>query len=346
VFAASLAFASSLAASPGVDPRAEPAERVLIVGTMVAPPFVARAPDGRWTGRSVELWREIAEDGQLRFEFQERDLDGLLRGLEDGSLDVVAAPVPMTADSEARVDLTHPFFTTDLAIALSRTRTESWVDTLAMIFNPALLGLLVVFAGLQLLAGALMWLLERRGNPHFQGSPLAGVGAGMWWAVVTMSTVGYGDKVPHSGAGRLLAMTWMLVSLIMLTTFTAAITSSLTLDRLEAKVSGPEDLGKLRVGSIAASTSEAYLRDARLNFRRYPDADTGLAAVARGEVDALVYDEPVLAGLIAERHDEQVVLLPRTFQRQDYAFAVPTGSPLREPINRILARRVADPQDP
>ena len=39
-------------------------------------------------------------------------------------------------------------------------------------------------------------------------------------------------------------------------------------------------------------------------------------------------------------------MLPRTFQRQDYALALPTGSPLREPINRILARRVADLQEP
>lgn len=343
MFATCLALAASLVASPDINPQAG---RTLIVGTMVAPPFVALIPNGHWTGRSIELWREIAEEEHLRFEFQERDLEGLFRGLEDGSLDVVAAPLTVTADREARVDFTHPFFTTGLAIALSRDRSESWVDTFTMIFNPTLLGLLVAFAGLQLLAGALMWLLERGHNPHFQGSPLAGVGAGMWWAVVTMSTVGYGDKVPSSGAGRLLAMAWMLVSLVMLTTFTAAITTSLTLGRLEAKVTGPEDLGKLHVGSIAESTSEAYLRDARLNFRRYPDADTGLAAVARGEIDALVYDEPVLADLVAERYGEQVVLLPQTFQRQDYAFAVPTGSTLREPINRILARRVADLQEP
>ena len=92
-----------------------------------------------------------------------------------------------------------------------------------------------------------MWLLERKHNPHFQGSRASGVSSGLWWAVVTMATVGYGDKVPRTGAGRLLAMLWMLASLIILTTVTAAITSSLTVGRLEAKVSGSEDLGKLRV---------------------------------------------------------------------------------------------------
>jgi polar amino acid transport system substrate-binding protein len=320
------------------------AERTLVVGTHSLPPFVVRAADGRWTGESIELWREIAAEEGLRFELQERDLAGLFRGLEDGSLDVAAAAITVTEDREARVDFTHPFFTTGLAIALTRERAESWLDPVFMVFNPVFLGLLAAFAALQLLVGALMWLLERRHNPHFPGSPVAGVGAGMWWAVVTMSTVGYGDKVPRSGGGRLLAMLWMLASLVLLTTVTASITTSLTLGRLEARVSGPEDLGKLDVGTVTASTSEAFLRDARMNYRSYADADGGLTAIVRGEIEALVYDEPTLAALITGTYADHVVLLPHTFQRQDYAFALPTGSPLREPINRILARRVAELQ--
>jgi polar amino acid transport system substrate-binding protein len=337
----SLVLAALVAASPPpADP--DPGDRVLVVGTHRMPPFVDHAPDGAWVGSSVELWREIAEELGLRYRVQEYDLDGLIHGLELGSIDVAAAALTVTADREARFDFTHPFHTTGLAIALSRDHAESWLDTAGMVFNSTFLGLLVSFAGLQLLVGALMWLLERRHNPQFQGRPAAGVAAGMWWAVVTMSTVGYGDKVPSSGAGRLLAMTWMLASLIMLTSFTASITTSLTIGRLAAKVSGPEDLGKLRVGTVAASSSETYLRDARLNFLVYADPDAGLAAVAGGEVEAFVFDRPALELLVEHEYGERVELLPGSFQRQDYAFALPTGSPLREPINRILARRGAD----
>ncbi len=334
-----LALVMGLGTTPG-----NPTDRTLVVGTHPLPPFVVHTPDGRWTGESIELWRDIAEEEGLRFVLQECDLDGLFRGLEDGTLDVAAAAITVTEDREARVDFTHPIFTTGLAIALTREHAESWLDTAVMVFNPVFLGLLATFAALQLLVGALMWLLERRQNPHFQGSPVAGVGAGMWWAVVTMSTVGYGDKVPRSGPGRLLAMVWMLASLILLTTVTASITTSLTLGRLEAKVSGPEDLGKLRVGTVAASTSETFLRDARLNYRSFSDVNAGLEAIVRGEIEALVYDEPALATLIADKYADHIVLLPHSFQRQDYAFALPTGSTLREPINRILARRVAELQ--
>lgn len=339
--ALALAVVLGLVGAPGEDRP----DGTLAVGTLAMPPFVVRAEGGRWTGPSIDLWREIAAEERLRFELQEVDPIDPLRGLEDGSLDIVIAPLTVTADGEARVDFTHPFFTTGLAIALTRSREPGWLDTLVMVFNPPFIGLLVAFAGVQMLVGTLMWFIERRSNPHFQGSPVTGVSAGMWWAVVTMSTVGYGDKVPHSGAGRLLAMLWMLASLVVLTTITASITTSLTLGRLERKVTGPEDLGKLRVGTVVSSTSEAYLRETRLNYRSYPDADAGLSAIVDGEIDAVVYDEPALTTLIAATYAEHVELLPHSFQRQDYAFALPTGSRLREPINRILARRVADLQE-
>lgn len=44
---------------------------------------------------------------------------------------------------------------------------------------------------------------------------------GMWWAWVTMSTVGYGDVVPHSGAGRLFGALLILFGVVLLSMLTA-----------------------------------------------------------------------------------------------------------------------------
>lgn len=341
----SLALALTLTAAPTVPATSPQPDHVLRVGTIPSPPFVTHQ-GGRWSGTSIDLWRDIAEELGLRYELQERDLEGLFVGLEDGSLDIAVAGLTVTADREQRVDFTHPFYTTGLAIALAHVGPDSWIDIFLAVFNLSFLRLLITFAGLQLAVGALMWLLERRHNPHFQGSPGAGLAAGMWWAVVTMATVGYGDKVPSTGPGRLVAMLWMLASLIILTTVTASITTSLTLGRLEAKVSGPEDLGKLRVGAVRGTTSEAYLREMKLNYRSFASPEAGLVAIEARDLDALVDDAPTLTALVEASHREHIDMLPRTFQRQDYALALPTGSPLREPINRILARRVADLQEP
>jgi len=44
---------------------------------------------------------------------------------------------------------------------------------------------------------------------------------GMWWAWVTMATVGYGDVVPHSGAGRLFASLVVLFGVVLISLLTA-----------------------------------------------------------------------------------------------------------------------------
>ncbi len=52
------------------------------------------------------------------------------------------------------------------------------------------------------------------------------VGQGLWWSVQTVTTVGYGDRVPGTTAGRLFAALVMLIGLAFLAVITAAITSS------------------------------------------------------------------------------------------------------------------------
>jgi voltage-gated potassium channel len=67
-------------------------------------------------------------------------------------------------------------------------------------------------------AGLLMTLVD---GEHFPS-----IGSGLWWAVQTVTTVGYGDDVPTSLTGRLVAVLVMLVAIAFLTVITASITST------------------------------------------------------------------------------------------------------------------------
>ena len=53
----------------------------------------------------------------------------------------------------------------------------------------------------------------------------ASLGAGLWWAAQTVTTVGYGDHVPQTVSGRLVAVLVMMVGIGLVTVITAAITS-------------------------------------------------------------------------------------------------------------------------
>jgi ABC-type amino acid transport substrate-binding protein len=162
-----------------------------------------------------------------------------------------------------------------------------------------------------------------------------------------MATVGYGDKTPKTGLGRMVAMLWMLASMVILASVTATIASSLTIERLESQLRGPDDLPRFQVGAIEATTGDRYLRSQAITATSFATAEDALTALARGDIDALVWDEPLLRFAIEDgpaAWREQIEIVPGVFQRQDYAIAVGEGSELREAIIRVLPDKIGDLQ--
>jgi ABC-type amino acid transport substrate-binding protein len=316
----------------------------LIVGTKQAEPFAIKNSDGTWSGVSIDLWREIAAELHFSYELRELDLKGLLNGIKDGSLDVAVAALTLTADREENFDFTHPFYSTGLSIAVPHRMMGSWTGVIKRFLSLDFLKVIVTLVLVLLTVGMLAWLFEKNRNPKQFGGGLAkGIGSGFWWSAVTMATVGYGDKVPETFGGRLLGVVWMFTSIILISSFTAAITSTLTVDQLESSIRGPEDLSKVRVGTVTSSTSESYLRDHHISYMNYKTALEGLQALASGKIDAMVYDAPILRYTSNTELKGTIDVLPIVFERQDYSIALSDKSPLREPINRVLLEKIHQP---
>jgi polar amino acid transport system substrate-binding protein len=198
---------------------------------------------------------------------------------------------------------------------------------------------------LLLALGTLIWWFEHKKNPdQFGGGTAAGIGSGFWWSAVTMTTVGYGDKAPITFEGRVVAFIWMLLAIIVVSVFTATITSSLTVAHLDVPVKGPQDLSRVRVGAMANTTGESYLQDQRISYTTYKTALEGLGAIKEGSIEALVYDAPILRYLIHHEYQGDLEVLPHIFHREDYGIALPKGSSLCEPINRILLEKIHGPE--
>ena len=79
---------------------------------------------------------------------------------------------------------------------------------------PYLAGMTVA---LGLLAGFIVTLVDRKDFPTF--------GTGVWWAIVTLGTVGYGDVVPHTGWGRVVGSVVIIVGVTFIAFLTAVVTS-------------------------------------------------------------------------------------------------------------------------
>jgi polar amino acid transport system substrate-binding protein len=153
---------------------------------------------------------------------------------------------------------------------------------------------------------------------------------------VTMTTVGYGDKAPKTMGGRVFAIIWMIFSIVFIASFTAAITTQLTLTELRGKVHGFNDLYQARVGCVAGSEGFNYLAKKGVAAISYENLKEGMSALAEKRIDAFVQDEKILQYQVKIEYPGQLQVLPETFDEYFVSMALQRNSPLRKPINHAL----------
>ena len=312
----------------------------LHVGTKVVPPFAMKDEDEHWEGISIELWKLIAENLHLTYTFVDKgDIKHLLSGVEDRSLDVGIAAITITAQRETKFDFSHSYYTTGLGIAVPKKEGNAWMAVLRALFSFKMFLIVSILGLILFIIGTITWLMERKRNAeNFHPHPVKGIASGIWWAAVTMTTVGYGDMTPKTVGGRLVALFWMFASMLLVSSVIAIVASTLTLAKLEPAVSGPNDLAKVKSATIEASVSDKYLKDRRLRTEYFDSVDAGLEAVKEGRVDTMIYDEALLKYMIKTKFSESLMVVDTMFENQNYGIAFPEKSLLRERVNRVMLR--------
>jgi len=322
------------AQAPDAANSAPDLRKELVIGTKEAPPFAMKDSDGNWTGISIDLWRRVADGLHLRYRFaEEPNVQGLLDGVAAGKYDAAVAALTVTSARESIVDFTQPFYVTGLGIAVPVGGEASWAPVIHTLTSFGFAQAIGVLVGLALAVGLVIWLFERRHNEQFGGGVAKGLSSGVWWSTVAMTQRYTGEVGPRTLPGRLVAIFWMVGSIVTIAIFTASITSSLTIRHLQGKVHEVSDLSSVRVGAVSGTSTEDTLVTMRIAYREYPTAEAGLKALRTHALDAFVYDKPLLAWIIRTQFTSSVELIDTTFETQEYAFALPTNSPLEKPLN-------------
>jgi len=314
----------------------------LVVGTMNIPPLLIKAGDGHWEGLGIELWQAVARELGVKYELREyTSIESIWEDVQAGKIDIIPA-LAVTEMNEVILDFSREYLRSGLAIAVPAKESGSsilrFAGRLAVTDILAMLGLLLL---LSLMAGIVVWLFEGRRNSEFDGNIVQGAGNGLWWAVVTLTTVGYGDKAPQTPGGRLTALIWMFSSIFLIASFTAAITTTLTVGELGGKIRGLEDLPGVRVGALTQSEGLFFLTKNGITAQSYKNVRDGLQALVDKNIDAFVFDESILKYMAKKEFAGEVAVLPVTFDNYYVGMAMPTDSPLREQIDRALLRIIA-----
>ena len=337
----------------GVTPSAPAAEEippveqpVLRVAIKTFEPFVIYDVKTRqYTGFSIELWEKLAAEMGVEYNlYGVNSIAKLLDEVQRAAADIATAGIGITSQREQYLNFSHPYFQSGLQIMVADKDNGLWDDSLALPFSvifsrPMFNTLLFLFISL-LISAHIIWFFEKDENPEFPQSYKKGIWESFWWSAVTVTTVGYGDKTPKGIVGRVFGLVWMFVGLFVLGYFTAGVAATFAVQEVVGHITGPDDLFGKQVATIKRSTAAEYLAQQGIRHQTFEHEEGAYNALIAGEVDAVVYDAPVLQHYALDEGLGQVKVVGLVFQAQNYGMALPVDSPYREALNLALLRLI------
>ncbi|KAG6701748.1 hypothetical protein I3842_07G001600 [Carya illinoinensis] len=254
----------------------------------------------------------------------------LLHMITTGALDAVVGDITITTNRTKMVDFTQPYIESGLVVVAPVWKLNSSAWAFLRPFTPMMWCATGVYF---LLVGAVVWILERRTNDEFRGPPRRQFVTIIWFS---FSTLFFSHKRIASTLGRFVLIIWLFVVLILNSSYTASMTSILTVEQLSSPVKGIESLvtSSEPIGFQRGSFAENYLTD-ELNIHK--SRLVPLNSIA--EYEKALRDGPSKGGVAAvvdERAYMELFLSTRCefgivgqeFTKMGWGFAFPRDSPL------------------
>jgi len=312
----------------------------LKVATRIVPPMVIEK-NGTLSGFSIELWNSIG--GRLNCETEYvvmSDVGELLDAVEHGRADLAIAAISITSDRENRFDFSQPIMNSGLQILVRGTAANVEPNPLRELMQLFFSRTLLIWLGIALLLilipAHLIFLVERHHHNGIIPSTkyFPGIFHAMFWAAGTLAT--QADQMPRHWVARIVAVLWMFTGVVFVAFYTAQLTASLTVQQIKGPINGPRDLVGKPVGTTRGSTAAVYLNEAKAQVLEFEKVDDLYNALLNREIDAVVFDAPVLH--YYETHDGRGLakIVGAVFHKEDYGIVFPTGSPFRKHVNEAL----------
>ena len=311
-------------------------DKTLVIGIKEAPPFVFK-DKGELKGITIDLWNAI--NAKEEFTTKKLTLEELLVQIKEDSIQTGLGAISITQDRETYLNFSTPYYESGLAIAtiLNSDPLFYYLQVVKKI-----VGALIPWIFLLFIVGLFIWLVERKKNEDQFDKPIKeGMVAGIWWACVTMTTVGYGDKTPKSFIGRLAAIIWMFSGIILISSLTATITTSLTVDRLQSSVQSIADLEKRKTGVARGTSAVEFMEERGLGKIEFESLEMGMDALNAGEIHAFVHDKPIMKHVISKEFAGSIEVLNLPLNKELYAFPINENNrALLEKLNRKIVEMI------
>jgi polar amino acid transport system substrate-binding protein len=322
-----------------------PSEDTLIISISGSDPFIVANEDtDELNGISIDIWEKMADENnwQYRYEFYPT-VSKALKAVENGKSDLAVGPISITSARVKRVKFSQPYYQSSLAIGSRADGLGLW-GRIKPLFSLKLLIAVGVFLFILAIVGTFLWLAERKASPEqFPADAKRGIGNGMWLAIVTMSTTGYGDMAPVTLRGRIIAGSWMVITLIFATSMVAGIASTLTLTGLgDSTITKVEELSGKKSATVAGSPATAFVKEHKSKSVSVNTFEEALELLENRKVEAVVYDRPQLLFFQKNNKENNLYVAKAEYYKQGYGFAFPLKSDFVYDVNLELLKLAED----
>lgn len=306
----------------------------LRVGISGSEPFLVKDQQS-FEGISFEIWEKIANAEDINFTTRAyNQVSDALLALQHNEVDLVVGPTSITSGRAINFQFSQPYFESSLSILARKESPNLW-ERISPFFSTELLYAVLLFLFILGIVGTFLWLAERKASPEqFPPKPGRGIANGMWCAIVTMSTTGYGDLAPITFFGRFIAAIWMVISLLFAGTMIAGIASTLTLTGMATEViSTAAELENKKVAVLDGAPAELFAQQHGAQIIPVESIEDAYKLLKNKQVDAMVFDRPILKYFLNMHPDGDVVISSAQYLKQGYGFAFPPNSEIIDKIN-------------
>lgn len=278
-------------------PLAAQAKDPLVFATVHRPPFSDTEGD-KITGFSIDLMRALADQIGQEVVFEPNDRFGdMLSSVRAARVDGAIANISITAERERAMDFSQPIFGSGIQILLPKEAALG-DQFLSYIGGDALM--YVIGAMVLVVLG---WFVMRS---------IAGT------------------------SGGIIGVIAMVGGFSLLLVAAGTITARITVTALQSNVQTIDDLQARIVGTVAGSTTDSFLKKHGIQFQGFGDPDAMLRAFERDEINAVVFDGPILAHYQQTDGAGLARLIDKVYRPENYGILLPSGSALKEELDLAL----------
>lgn len=286
-----------------------------------AEPF-AYEENGEWKGLSIDLLDQLAtEVGFTYTVFEQPSVSRMVTVTEERFVDMSIAAISATAEREKTIDFSHPYFSTSQGI-LANNKASPLENAWYMFQRIAVI--LICLIALMYVMGFIISRVDK-------GGEINGAHEGAWWALVTFSTTGYGDEVPVTNRGKVVASAWIIASLFLISIFTGYVASAMTVKTMSETTTQLADLYNRDVTVIDGTTAQLKLAELGIEYEAVDTLAVAIKDFKAGKADVVVYDKAMLDYASKDIEDVDVHAIDNSDEY--YAVALPQDSELKEKIN-------------